>query len=49
MDSAALAKEISQPPAGLNEAQSPYKAAVWRQLTPRERLRRELGDAFTLA
>ena len=24
----------------LNEAQSPYKAEVWRQLTPRERLRR---------
>ena len=24
----------------LNEAQSPYKADVWRQLTPRERLRR---------
>jgi len=24
----------------LEEAQSPYKADVWRQLTPRERLRR---------
>ena len=24
----------------LNEAQSPYKATVWTQLTPRERLRR---------
>ena len=24
----------------LNEAQSPYKAGVWRRLTPRERLRR---------
>jgi hypothetical protein len=24
----------------LNEAQSPYKAEVWRQLTPREQLRR---------
>jgi hypothetical protein len=24
----------------LNEALSPYKAGVWRQLTPRERLRR---------
>ncbi len=24
----------------LNEAQSPYKAGVWRQLTPRERLHR---------
>ena len=24
----------------LNEAQSPYKADVWRKLTPRERLRR---------
>ncbi len=26
--------------AALREAQSPYKAAVWRELTPRERLRR---------
>lgn len=24
----------------LNKAQSPYKATVWRELTPRERLRR---------
>jgi len=24
----------------LNESQSPYKADVWRKLTPRERLRR---------
>jgi hypothetical protein len=24
----------------LNEAQSPYKAAVWTQLSPQERLRR---------
>jgi hypothetical protein len=24
----------------LNEAQSPFKADVWRRLTPRERLRR---------
>lgn len=27
-------------PMKLGEAQSPYKAAVWRRLTPRERLRR---------
>ena len=27
-------------PLSANEAISPYKAVVWRQLTPRERLRR---------
>lgn len=27
-------------PQQVNDAQSPYKAAVWRELTPRERLRR---------
>ncbi|MEW6306994.1 MAG: hypothetical protein AB1705_26315 [Verrucomicrobiota bacterium] len=27
-------------PLKLNEAQSPYKASVWRKLSPRERLRR---------
>jgi len=27
-------------PVQWSEAQSPYKAAVWRELTPRERLRR---------
>jgi hypothetical protein len=28
------------PPLSLSEAVSPYAAEVWRQLTPRERLRR---------
>jgi hypothetical protein len=28
------------PPVSVEEALSPYKAVVWRELTPRERLRR---------
>jgi len=36
----AIAVEPSVQPLQLNEAQSPYKAVVWRELTPRERLRR---------
>jgi hypothetical protein len=34
------ALEPAVQPLQLNEAQSPYKAAVWRELSPRERLRR---------
>jgi hypothetical protein len=30
----------ANPPLAVNEAVSPYKASVWRKLTPRERLRR---------
>jgi hypothetical protein len=33
----------------LNESQSPYKAAVWRKLTPRERLRRSWAMRSRLA
>ena len=33
----------------LNESQSPYKADVWRKLTPRERLRRSWAMRSRLA
>jgi hypothetical protein len=35
-----IAADHKVQPLELNEAQSPYKATVWRQLTPGERLRR---------
>lgn len=40
IDHGKVVPKDAEPLLRLSEAQSPYKAAVWRQLTPRERLRR---------